>query len=139
MEKSKKIKLLLGLFYLLAVSLFLYFLFSKFSFQEITSYEFIKNNRDYFFELRQSNLFLLASSFVLFVIIWVLAAGFLSPLAIIAGFIFGKWFGLIFLLFGTTVGATGLYLFANYFLKSLIKDKFLNNIYNNNDHYYYQY
>ena len=42
MEKSKKIKLLLGLFYLLAVSLFLYFLFSKFSFREITSYEFIK-------------------------------------------------------------------------------------------------
>ena len=51
---------------------------------------------------------------------------FLSPIAIIAGFIFGKWFGLIFLLFGTTVGATGLYLFANYFLKSLIRDKFLN-------------
>ena len=44
MAKSKKIKLFIGLFYIFAVSLFLYLIFSKFSFQEITSYEFIKNN-----------------------------------------------------------------------------------------------
>ena len=73
MEKSKKIKLFIGLFYITAVSLFLIFLFSKFSLQEITSYEFIKNNRDFFFELRQSNLFYLGISFMLFTIIWVLA------------------------------------------------------------------
>ena len=59
MDKTKKIKLFIGLFYIFAVSLFLYFIFTKFSFQEITSYEFIKNNRNFFFELRQSNLFLL--------------------------------------------------------------------------------
>ena len=33
--------------------LFLYLIFSKFSLQEITSYDFIKNNRDYFFDLRK--------------------------------------------------------------------------------------
>ena len=43
MEKSKKIKLFIGLFYVFIVSFFLYFLFTKFSFQEISSYEFIKN------------------------------------------------------------------------------------------------
>ncbi len=126
MEKGKKIKLFIGLFYLSIVSLFLYFLFSKFSFQEITSYEFIKNNRDYFVELRQSNLFFLAFIFILFVIIWVFAAGFGSPVGLLAGFIFGKWLGLIFLIFGMSVGATALYLFANYFLKEIIRDKFLN-------------
>ena len=126
MEKSKKIKLLLGLFYLLAVSLFLYFLFSKFSFQEITSYEFIKNNRDYFYELRQTNLILLGILFILFSTIWVFAAGFASPLALFAGFIFGKWFGLLFALIGMTLGATLLYIFANFFLKEMIKEKFLN-------------
>ena len=125
MEKSKKIKLFIGLFYITAVSLFLIFLFSKFSLQEITSYEFIKNNRDFFFELRQSNLFYLGISFMLFTIIWVLALGFGSPIALIAGFIFGKW-GIIFLIFGMTLGATGLYIFANYFLKEMIKEKFLN-------------
>jgi uncharacterized membrane protein YdjX (TVP38/TMEM64 family) len=125
MEKSKKIKIFIGLFYLLAVTFFLYFFFSKFSFQEITSYEFIKNNRDFFFELKQSNFFLLAISFILFTVIWVFAAGFGSPIALMAGFIFGKWLGLIFLILGMTIGATGLYIFANYFLKEIIRDKFL--------------
>ena len=126
MEKTKKIKLFIGLFYVMAVGLLLYFFFSKFSFQEITSYEFIKNNRNYFYELRQSNLFILALIFIFFTIIWVFVAGFGSPLAIFAGFIFGKWLGTVFLIIGMTVGATALYIFANYFLKKIIKDKFLN-------------
>jgi uncharacterized membrane protein YdjX (TVP38/TMEM64 family) len=125
MEKAKKIKLFVGLFYLTAICLFLYFFFSKFSLQEITSYEFIKNNRDYFYELRQTNFYLLLVTFFLFTIIWVLAGGFGSPLGIFAGFIFGKWIGIFILIFGMSIGATGLYIFANYFLKDLIKDKFL--------------
>jgi uncharacterized membrane protein YdjX (TVP38/TMEM64 family) len=126
MAKSKKIKLFIGLFYISAVGLFLYFIFTKFSFQEITSYEFIKNNRDYFYDLRQTNLFLLGVSFILFSILWVFAAGFGSPLALFAGFIFGKWFGLLFTVIGLSVGATLLYVFANYFLKEMIRDRFLN-------------
>jgi len=126
MAKSKKIKLFIGLFYIAAVSLFLYFIFTKFSFQEITSYEFIKNNRDYFYDLRQTNLFLLGVSFILFSILWVFAAGFGSPLALFAGFIFGKWFGLLFTVIGLSIGATLLYVFANYFLKEMIRDRFLN-------------
>ena len=126
MEKSKKVKLFIGLFYFSLVSLFLFIFFSKFSFQEIFSYEFIKNNRDYFFELRQSNLLLLAVLFILFATVWVFAAGFGSPLALFAGFIFGKWFGLLFVIVGMTLGATLLYVFANYFLKEIIRDKFLN-------------
>ena len=125
MENTKKIKLYIGLFYLIFVGLFLYFFFSKFSFQEITSYEFIKNNRNYFIELRQSNLFFLASIFVLFTIVWVLAAGFGSPVAIFAGFIFGKWIGTLLLVIGLSIGATFLYIFANFFLKEIIKEKFL--------------
>ena len=125
MKNTKKIKLYIGLFYLIFVGLFLYFFFSKFSFQEITSYEFIKNNRNYFIELRQSNLFFLASIFVLFTIVWVLAAGFGSPVAIFAGFIFGKWIGTLLLVIGLSIGATFLYIFANFFLKEIIKEKFL--------------
>ena len=126
MEKTKKIKLLIGVFYLIFVGLFLYFLFSKFSFQEITSYEFIKNNRDNLIELRQANLFFLSILFIIFTIIWVLAAGFGSPVAILAGFIFGKWIGASVVVIGLSIGATLLYIFANYFLKQIIKDKFLN-------------
>ena len=124
MEKSKKIKIFIGLFYLIAVSLFLYFFFSKFSLQEITSYEFIKNNRDYFFELKKSNLILVAILFVLFCIVWTLAGGFGSPVVIFAGFVFGNWLGTLLLIVGLTTGATALYIFANFFLKDLIKKKF---------------
>jgi len=126
MEKSKKVKITLGLFYLLVVSSFLYFFLSKFTLEELTSYEFIKNNRDYFFELKSSNLFLLTLSFLFLTVIWILMAGFASPIALLAGFIFGKWLGTFILVFGMSIGATFLYIFANYFLKEIIKEKFLN-------------
>ena len=130
MEKLKKIKLYIGLFYISIVGFFLYFLFSKFTFQEVTSYEFIKNNINYFNELKQTNLFLLGLIFIIFATFWVFAAGFGTPLALFAGFIFGKWFGLLFALIGMTLGATCLYIFANFFLKEIIKEKFLNRFQN---------
>jgi len=126
MEKTKKIKFYIGLFYLIFVVLFLYYFFSKFSFQEITSYDFIKNNRDYFFELRHTNLVLLATLFFLFTIVWVLAAGFGSPIAIFGGFIFGKWIGSLIVVIGLSTGASLLYIFSNFFLKDIVKEKFLN-------------
>jgi uncharacterized membrane protein YdjX (TVP38/TMEM64 family) len=126
MEKSKKVKITLGLFYLLVVSSFLYFFLSKFTLEELTSYEFIKNNRDYFFGLKQTNLLLLSVIFIFLTIVWVLMAGFGSPVALLAGFIFGKWLGTIILVLGLSVGATILYIFGNYFLKEFIKEKLLN-------------
>ena len=126
MEKSKKVKITLGLFYLLVVSSFLYFFLSKFTLEELTSYEFIKNNRDYFFGLKQTNLLLLSIIFISLTIGWVLMAGFGSPVALLAGFIFGKWLGTIILILGLSIGATILYIFGNYFLKEVIKEKFLN-------------
>ena len=58
MEKTKKIKIFVGLSYLVLLTVFLYLFFSHFSVQEITSYEFIKKNSSYFIELKKSNLFL---------------------------------------------------------------------------------
>ena len=124
MEKATKIKIFIGLFYLIAVCLFLYFFFSNFSLQEITSYEFIKNNRDYFFKLKQSNLILISGLFILFCIVWTLAGGFGSPIVLFAGFVFGNWLATLLLVIGMTIGATGLYIFANYFLKDLVEEKF---------------
>ena len=126
MEKSKKVRIILGLFYLIVVSSFLYFFLSKFTLEELTSYEFIKNNRDYFFGLRQANLFLLSSIFILSTIVWVVMAGFGLPVALLAGFIFGKWLGIFILIIGMTIGATILYILGNYFFKEMIKEKFLN-------------
>jgi len=127
MEKSNKLKLFIGLVYLILISLFLYFFFSKFSFQEITSYDFIRENRSYFVELKNSNLTFIFFIFLVSTILWVFPLlGFGSPVAIMGGFIFGKWIGTIVVVSGLTIGATLLYIFGNYFLKELIREKFLN-------------
>ncbi len=127
MEKTKKIKLFIGLSYLFIVCLFLYFFFLKFSIQEITSYDFLKNNISYFLDLKNSNLFLISVTFLILIILWVFPfLGFGSPVALIGGFIFGKWIGTILVIFGLSIGATFLYIFGNYFIKDLIREKFLN-------------
>ena len=127
MEKAKKITLIIGISYLILLSLFLFLFFSKFSLQEITSYDFIKENRSYFFEVKNSNLFLVFMIFLVSTILWVFPfLGFGSPIAILGGFIFGKWIGTIVVVLGLSIGATFLYIFGNYFLKDLIRDKFLN-------------
>ena len=127
MEKAKKIKIFIGLFYIVAICLFLYFFFSKFSLQDLTSYDFIRENRSYFFELKNSNLFLTSIIFLLLTILWVFPfLGFGSPVALIGGFIFGKWIGTFIVVLGLSIGATFLYVFGNYFLKDFIREKFLN-------------
>ena len=131
MEKGKKIKLFIGLSYFILLSIFLYLFFSKFSIQEITSYEFIKENRLYFVELRSSNLSVVFIIFLALTILWVFPfLGFGSPIALLGGFIFGKWLGTIVVVLGLSIGATFLYIFGNYFLKDLIREKFLNKFIN---------
>ncbi len=131
MENTKKIKLFIGLSYLLIICLFLYFFFSKFSLEEITSYDFIKNNSAYFAELKNSNLFLISIIFLVLTVVWCFPLlGFGSPIALIGGFIFGKWIGTLLVVIGLSIGATFLYMFGNYFLKDLIREKFLNKFQN---------
>ena len=127
MEKAKKTKIIIGLCYLTLVSFFLLMFFSKFSIDEITSYNFIRDNRLYFQELKNSNLFFVSIIFLIFTILWVFPfLGFGSPIALLGGFMFGKWLGTIIVVIGLSVGATFLYMFGNYFLKDLIRKKFLN-------------
>ena len=127
MEKGKKTKLIIGLLYLILISIFLFLFFSKFSLSEITSYDFIKKNRLYFLELRNSNLFLIFLIFLIITILWVFPfLGFGSPIALLGGFIFGKWIGTLVVVLGLSIGATFLYIFGNYFLKDLVRSKFLN-------------
>ena len=126
MEKTKKIKLFIGLSYLVLIIIFLSLFFSKFSLQEITSYEFIKENRLFFLKLKNSNLILVSLIFLFLTILWVFPfLGFGSPIALLGGFILGKWVGTITVVLGLSIGATFLYIFGNYFLKDIIREKFL--------------
>ena len=124
MENAKKIKIILGIIYFLIVSIFLWFFFSNFSMDEITSYEFIRKNRDSLLGIKESNFFFIILLFIVMTVIWVLLLGFGSPVALLGGFIFDKWIGTLIVSISLTIGATCLYLFANFFLKELIKKKF---------------
>lgn len=126
MKTSNKYKFLLGFSYILILSVFLYFIFSNFSFQEIGNYNFIKDNREFFVKLKEKNVLILATIFIFFTIIWVLLLGFGSPISIVGGFIFGTWLGTILVAISLTIGATSLYVFCNLFFKDLVKKNFLN-------------
>ena len=125
MNKVKKLKIFIGLFYTIILLTFLILFFSRFSIDEVTSYKFIQYNREFFINLREGNLIMLVILFLIFVITWVFLLGFGSPVGLAAGFIFGSYLGTFLVVLGCSIGATILYIFANYFLKDLIKEKFL--------------
>ena len=124
MNREKKIKLFLGSAYILIVFVFLLIFFNNFSFQDFSSYELIRQNRDALDNIKNNNIFLSSIIFLIGTIVWVLLLGFGSPVFLVGGFIFGKWLGTLLVVFGLSIGATFLYIFANYFLKDLVEEKF---------------
>ena len=121
----KNIKIWIGLLYLILLSVFLYFFFSKFSIQEITTYNFIKSNSEHLTNFREANLALVSISFILLGILWIVVQGFASPLVLASGFLFGSYLGTIIIVTTLSIGATLIYILANFFFKDLIKEKFI--------------
>ena len=124
MNREKKIKLFLGSAYILIVFVFLLIFFNNFSLKDFSSYELIRQNREALDNIKNSNIFLSSIIFLIGTIVWVLLLGFGSPVFLVGGFIFGKWLGTVLIVFGLSIGATLLYMFANYFLKDLVEEKF---------------
>ena len=124
MVKENKIKIALAISYIIIISLFLWAFFNHFSINELTSYDFIKDNRNYLIQFKTSNYFFLITIFTIFTIFWVLLLGFGTPIALLGGFIFGKWIGTLVVAISLSIGATFLYLFSKYFLKDIIEKKF---------------
>jgi len=123
----KNIKIWIGLIYLLLLSVFLYFLFSKFSIEEITSYNFIRSYSEYLINFKESNLALVSIIFIIIGVLWIsVLLGFGSPLVLASGFLFGVYFGTIIAVITLSLGASLTYIIANYFFKDLIKEKFSN-------------
>ena len=117
------LKIVLGITYLSALLIGLYFLFSIVDIKDLTSYEFIKSNKDIILKYKSENFLFLSVAFFIFSIVWVLFLGFASPLLLFAGFVFGKWWGIIISLISTTVGATLLYLLVGLFFSRIYKTK----------------
>ena len=123
MEKVKKVKISLGVIYLVILTIFIYFLFNYFDFEDISSIKVIQSNQDQLNILKENNLILLISIFFFITVLWVFLLGFGSPVALIGGFIFGKWIGTIVVTLSLSIGALCLYIFAKFFLYEFLKEK----------------
>ena len=138
-----KLKLLLGTVYLICFFVLMIVIFSNFDFKDLTDINFFKNNQQLLNNFKIDNTFLLLVLFTIFSIIWILLLGFGSPLALFAGFLFGKWVGTIVSVVSFSIGSTLLYALANFFFKDFIKKKFYSkiekfiNLFNKNDFLYF--
>ena len=120
---SLHLKLILGIIYLVIISIGLYFLFSVINIEDLRSYEFIRENKDIILKYKSENFLFLTIIFFVFSIIWVLFLGFVTPIAIFSGFVFGKWWGVLIILTSISIGAALLYMLAGFFLRDVIKKK----------------
>tara|TARA_B100000700_G_scaffold329758_1_gene452728 strand:- start:10 stop:735 length:726 start_codon:yes stop_codon:yes gene_type:complete len=120
---TKKLKITLGITYLALISIGLFFLFSMIDLSDLTSYEFIRTNKDIILKYKNENFIFLTIIFFIFGIVWVLLLGFATPLLIFGGFVFGKWWGILIVLTSTTLGATLLYMLVGFFFSDSIKEK----------------
>ena len=122
--ESTNLKVILGGLYLIVLFLAIYFLFSNFDLKDLTSYDFIKENRETILKYKDNNIFFLS---IIFFIITIFLNLLLTPMilpTLIIGFIFGKWLGTFILVFGNTLGAFLLYRLAKTFFSDLIETKF---------------
>ena len=120
---SLNLKLIIAIFYLVIISIGIYFLFSFIDIKDLTSYEFIRSNKNLILKYKNENFLFLTCAFFIFSIIWVLLLGFAMPLLIFSGFVFGKWWGILIVLTATTIGAAVLYLLAGFFFRDMIQEK----------------
>ncbi|NCU69473.1 MAG: TVP38/TMEM64 family protein [Candidatus Fonsibacter ubiquis] len=119
MTQLSKLKIILGLIYLLIVA-FVTYLFFYYEIYNYVSSDFIKNDRKVIITFIEKNIFIYSFLFFLFSSIWFFLLGFGFPLVIAAGFLFGSFLGSVLLLMGFAIGSTALYIFANHYFKDLL-------------------
>jgi len=140
---SGNLKLLIGSIYLFLLFIGLYFLFSSIDIKDLTSYEFIRSNRDIIQQYKDENFLFLTITFFIFSIVWVLFLGFATPLLLFGGFVFGKWWGVSIVLLATSLGATLLYILVGTFFRNFVEEKLapkfskLKQFFNKNDLIYF--
>ena len=140
---TKNIKITLGLIYLLCLGVILYGFFLFVDVTQLNNYSYIRDKTQFLIEIRDKNVFWFATIFFLFSIIWILLLGFATPIALVAGFLFGKIYGTLISVFGFTIGCTILYIFANQYFRDIILEKLskkiskFKEIFNKNEFFYF--
>jgi len=117
---SKKLKLFLGISYLLILFTFLYFVFLQIEINRLNDFSYYKELQASIDSLIGGKLYINLLIFFVFSIVWIALLGFGTPLLIISGIFFGKWVGTFISVVSISCGALILYVIANFFFKDLI-------------------
>ena len=112
---SKRLKIFLGIFYIIILFLFLYMIFSYVEVARLDEFLYYKELQLNLEKMIGDNLYLNLFIFSLFCLVWVSLLGFGSPLLIISGILFGKWIGTFISVLSISFGALILYSIANFF------------------------
>ena len=118
---NKNFKVLLAVIYVLCLAVSLFVVFSYFDLKDLSSYSFIKENSKILTDYKKEHIIVLTLAFFTFYVLWVLFLGFGSPIAMLAGFIFGQWTGTFISVLSFTVGSSLLYVLAKYYFAESIK------------------
>ena len=125
---NKSLKLFFGISYIIILFIFLYLIFSYIEVARLDDFLYYKELQIDLEKIISKNLYINLLIFFLFCLVWISLLGFGSPLLLVSGVLFGKWVGTFLVVFGLSCGATLLYMFANFFLKDIIKKNFLTNL-----------
>ena len=122
--KLSNIKWLVAIIYLSLIIIGVTFLIKNYNISDFFSYDFIRINKNTILDYKNENFLILTIIFFIFSILYTLLLGFVMPLLIFSGFVFGKWWGILIVLTSTTIGASLLYLLADLFFRDIIQKKF---------------
>jgi uncharacterized membrane protein YdjX (TVP38/TMEM64 family) len=117
---SKKLKVFLGISYLLILFAFLYFIFLKIEISRLNDFSYYKELQAGIDIFIGQNLYLNLLIFFVFSVLWVVLLGFGLPILITAGILFGKWVGTLVAVTSLSLGALLLYTIANFFFIDLV-------------------
>ena len=140
---SKKLKLFLGISYLLILFTFLYFVFLQIEISRLNDFSYYKELQINLDSFIGNKLYINLLIFFVFSVVWVSLLGFGSPLVVISGIFFGKWVGTFISVVSISVGASILYTISNFFFRDLINkllhkrfSKYIN-VFKKNEFYYF--
>ena len=118
---SNKLKIFLGISYLIVLTFFLYFVFSYLEINRLGDFSYYKELQISIENYITDNVIINLIYFAIFTIIWISLLGFGSPITIASGILFGKWLGTLVSLISVCFGALILYSITDFFFKDLVK------------------
>ena len=140
---NKNLKIFLGIFYLIILLAFLYFIFKGIEISKLNDFSYYKDLQKNLSTFVSENMIANIIYFFIFAVLWVALLGFGSPLLIISGILFGQWIGTLVSVISISIGALILYSIGNFFFKDLVKkileqkfDKYIL-LFKKNEFYYF--